>query len=718
VRALTLKIFENSELKELKEKLDDVLATNNVQARLFVRKCKEFDSVTFKLGESNAQVVILKQENQELKKRIDSLEQASIAASLEAQAGGTEKDGKISSLEAEVAELKAALVEKDAKIAAQEAELSEKDAKIATQEAELSAAGKATYPNDSLAGNNARIAALEAELAEKNAKIATLEAELAAAGKATEPNGPLTEKNARIATLEAELEEAKESVVKLGEILIKTGAKTKVEIDNLKGKLNTNSQNSSSSPSKDKPDAPARKTTRQPTQNKVGGQKGHKGSRLSYDTIQEMLKSDNFENVEYKVVDKTREGFTGEPIIRYSVGVKVVTTVTEFRFSCTEDIPKELLNEVTYSDELKAFAVYLRFEGCVSLPRTAKMLNEMTHGLCTPSTATIESFCSQLAQAAVDTGAIQWMVSCLQQGPVIFIDDTTDRCAERPKLEKNELYVEGGPLETKKGKSFCISVRTYSNEDVTCIFTNAHKNAVSMYSDNVLSLFFGIMSSDFETKFVNWVGIHAFCHAHLSRDIQGLIDRAKIAGCEPAVEFGQSLHDFQRMLKEKREALEASGRELLNEDEKSELRIALKNLTLRGNAIYSALDPESDLRKKGLVLMKRLDEHGDGYLMYAFCTLAPFTNNEAERSLRTTKVSAKISGPSRSWEAQVEKGRVNSVKGTAIKQRLSVLDTFKALFAKLNPFAGIKVKSKGKQLERLIDSLKEPAPEPETEIAN
>ena len=80
-------------------------------------------------------------------------------------------------------------------------------------------------------------------------------------------------------------------------------------------------------------------------------------------------------------------------------------------------------------------------------------------------------------------------------------------------------------------------------------------------------------------------------------------------------------------------------------------------------------------RRKGPNLALRLQARRDETLRFLTDAQAPFTNNEAERDLRTMKRRQKISGGFRSRRDADDFAILRSVIATAQKQRRNVLKT-------------------------------------------
>jgi transposase len=80
-------------------------------------------------------------------------------------------------------------------------------------------------------------------------------------------------------------------------------------------------------------------------------------------------------------------------------------------------------------------------------------------------------------------------------------------------------------------------------------------------------------------------------------------------------------------------------------------------------------------------LLRRLKEHEDAVLAFAWVEGVPFTNNQAERDLRPAKVKQKVSGCFRTQQGAKVYARLQAVISTCRKQERNVYAFLRALFA-------------------------------------
>lgn len=84
----------------------------------------------------------------------------------------------------------------------------------------------------------------------------------------------------------------------------------------------------------------------------------------------------------------------------------------------------------------------------------------------------------------------------------------------------------------------------------------------------------------------------------------------------------------------------------------------------------------------GRNLLNRLRKYRAGILGYAFSAEIPFTNNQAERDLRSVKVKQKISNSFRQTEGAEIYARIQGFVSTLRKQKMNVFQAIVKVFKK------------------------------------
>src|ERR1700723_2918560 len=173
--------------------------------------------------------------------------------------------------------------------------------------------------------------------------------------------------------------------------------------------------------------------------------------------------------------------------------------------------------------------------------------------------------------------------------------------------------------------------------------------------------------------------IHAFCNAHILRELEGLIEFEK----EPWAEL------MRAMLREANEAVraarEAGKRALPTEQVEAfvERYWAAVRMGLAYHRGLPALETKSKTRgrrkqRPGHNLLDRLKKFKTETLRFLTDFDVPFTNNLAERDLRMMKVKMKISAGFRTLEGARIFALLRSVVSTARKQGFNILQVLTA----------------------------------------
>ena len=172
---------------------------------------------------------------------------------------------------------------------------------------------------------------------------------------------------------------------------------------------------------------------------------------------------------------------------------------------------------------------------------------------------------------------------------------------------------------------------------------------------------------------------HAFCNAHILRELQALIDIEK----EPWAELMRAmLLDANAAVDKAREA----GACALPPETLAafvERYWAAVRLGLAFHRQFSKLETKSLTRgrpkqRPGHNLLERLKTFKTETLRFMTDFDVPFTNNLAEQDLRMMKVKMKISGCFRTLEGAQIFAQLRSVVSTARKQTCNILQTLAA----------------------------------------
>jgi len=416
------------------------------------------------------------------------------------------------------------------------------------------------------------------------------------------------------------------------------------EITRLKAQINKDSSNSSKPPGMDG----FKKVfnSREKSNKKTGGQKGHKGTTLRVppdlgDLVQKG-------KAEWYVVDSTNGAKQYISEWEVDLGIKIV--YTEYRY------PLGTMPKIFYGNNLKTLCVMLFNIGLISEKRLSNFFIELTDGLITVSGASISKF-NKEASSKVDTNSIK---QDLLNGDVMHVDETYLRCSQ--------LLGYDNVSKTAKGRSFDAVIRTHSNATATFYTINPHKDDRGIEKDGIIPSFCGILSHDHDKKYYKYGSLHATCGAHLSRELKGLHELCGIVWADKFRKFYIGMNDYKKQTEacepDKLLYFERIYDELLCEGD-----MVLKDMK-NGSYVFEQLRP----------VLTRLRKYKKSYMLFIRDYKAPFTNNQAERDLRHCKTKQKISGCFRSWNGLICYTTIRSFISTAHKRKQNLFQAIKGLF--------------------------------------
>jgi len=438
--------------------------------------------------------------------------------------------------------------------------------------------------------------------------------------------------------------------------LLKRVEHLEAENNELKAKLNSNSNNSSRPPSSDglkkKPALP------KGISKKRGGQKGHKGKTLK------MVSSPDYE--------------VGLCPVKCSCG----TSLVQVEKKCETvrqvfDLPDPTLEVTEYQQQ-----------SCIC-PHCGKVnIGEFPEGI------------SPNAQYGSKVRALVTLLSINYKMPfnkikTLFADIYGYALNESTQVNTlNKCYHLLGPAETQiKDQLLAAQVNHFdetglrvagklhwlhncSNNLYTYLFVHTNRGKKALLDPlSLLAEYQGWAVHDCWSSYFKFDQCnHSICGAHLLRELQGLIDRDSI--------WAGEMHELLLSIYYQ------------TNHGKTKLDKPLKFIR-KYNRICRKADKEEPLpiinprgkpkQTKGRNLMNRLVKHKEAVLAFAKYTFVPFTNNLAERDVRHAKVKQKIAGSFRTKHGADIYARIYSFISTLRKHQLhreeSNLNIFKELVA-------------------------------------
>jgi transposase len=445
------------------------------------------------------------------------------------------------------------------------------------------------------------------------------------------------------------------------------------EVHELLGHAAKDSSNSSKPPSTDGY-AKKRRSLRQPSGKKPGGQAGHRGTTRSLtETPDEViiLRPEKCAHCETSLEGVGAVGCERRQKVDLP---EIKAQITEYQ---AQDVPCPHCQQVTrgtFPDEVRAsvqfgpmvkgIALYLLYGQFLPYARTAELLTDLCG--CPLSPGTLETFVAEAAERLVE--AEEQIKQALRGAEVEGTDETSIRVI--------------GMLR------WWHVVRT---DKLTHYAVHRKRGKAATDEIGILPQFRGIMEHDGYNSYPQYSQcVHALCNAHPLRELRFFSEHEKQQWAE------QIKKHLLHCLTQVEEAC-AKGEDHLSAEVITSLTATYHQLVQAGLAAQPP--PPSPLpKKKGRAkqtkaknLLDRLQRDAASFLLFLSDFRVPFTNNGSEQDLRMVKVQQKISGTFRSETGPVAFCRIRGYFSTMAKQGHHLCSVARQIFAgvPLSPVAAL-----------------------------
>jgi transposase len=450
-------------------------------------------------------------------------------------------------------------------------------------------------------------------------------------------------------------------------------AQLEARVAALEAMLAKNSTNSHQPPSRDGPGKPPRtQSERTRSGKKPGGQPGHPGKALKRSAAPDNrvrhrvsrcagCRLDLFAHTPHAIEE--RQVFDLPPL-------KILCTAYEVETkrcpACGTDTrapwPAPLDREpgaAIYGPNLRALGAYLTHGQLLPYARAAEVMEDLFgHRL---STGTLSAW---NAKASQDLGATDRRVA----------DALTDSLGS-VHFDETGLRHEG-----KNGW-----LHSASNEHLTHFAFHPKRGAEAMAMIGILPGFHGTAIHDRWESYFGYTDCrHGLCGAHLLRDLRFIEEQEQ----EP---WAKSMRELLCRMNARVRRAREKGQTRFNAPRRRAWRARYRRLLTSGFQFHRHKDAADGTvhatgqrgRKKqraGKNLLDALKTHEASVLLFVNDFTVPFTNNQAERDIRMTKVKLKVSGCFRSEDGARIFCRIRGYLSTARKQGWSLLDAMRSVF--------------------------------------
>ncbi|MGH8980554.1 MAG: IS66 family transposase [Acidimicrobiales bacterium] len=312
--------------------------------------------------------------------------------------------------------------------------------------------------------------------------------------------------------------------------------------------------------------------------------------------------------------------------------------------------PREARAPVSYGPNVRACALYLLHAQHCSVERTAQALSEM---LGVPvSTGFVASLAAEAAGALGPF--LAEVAERLVFSPLVHVDETPDQV-----------------------RTDTVWFHVCATDRYTLLYASGTRGKAAPDQCGVLGRFTGTMVHDRLRMYFNYTDAsHAICLAHVCRDLEA-------AG----VRWDQGwAHEMQALLTETNKACHAArakGKRSLGRTALAAFLSSYDALVEAGLAANPApVGRKRDyLERKSYNIAVALRDHREEATRFARDVSVPFTNNEAESSLRMAKLHRKISGCFQGDDSAQHFAAIRSYIATARKHGIGALDVIARLFS-------------------------------------
>jgi transposase len=441
-------------------------------------------------------------------------------------------------------------------------------------------------------------------------------------------------------------------------VLLEQVAVLQSQVEGLAAQVKSNSRNSSKPPSSDGPAKPAPKSLRGKSGRKPGRPKGQPGATMQLSehpdkTVRHRPGRCGCCGKSLKGAPATgteRRQVIDIPAVRArTTEHQMLTLLCGCGCETKAQAPDGVAAPVQYGPRLMGTGIYLWHGQFLSRDRACLALSEMFG--CAPSPGALAAAARKTAGLVAP--ALKAVTEYLVSADVAHFDETGFRTAGKLAWVHSASW----------GKFVLVTVHAKRGKD-------------GMKAAGVLPFFTGIAVHDawkpYDT-FENVAG-HALCGAHVLRELVAVTE----TGTDLDKAWAQQAIDALLALGKAAEAARAAGEtaigpEILAEHEDWHRKAAAAGIALNAGR-------RGKLQQKRHALATRMQTRGDDYLRYARDLRIPFTNNEAEQSIRMSKLRIKVSGCMRSMAGAEEFCAIRSYLATAARHGITGLDALTRAF--------------------------------------
>lgn len=420
----------------------------------------------------------------------------------------------------------------------------------------------------------------------------------------------------------------------------------KTDNERLKRIINNDSSNSSLPPSTDQQGKPANTYNgREKTGKSAGAQKGHKGTTLTKENVEEKIKSGKFKHT----IEKIGSG-NGFYITKYIMDLEITPIIREIRIYAGDDrcihIPTALKSDVTYGSNIKGMAVDLYAEGVMSNERIVTFLNTISENSLDVSSGSVYGFIKDFFKKS--SLSIKQIENELLNAQTVCTDAT---------------------VVTSNGKQAYI--RNTSTDNAVRYYAMESKSIKALGEIEFMNDFSGTIVHDHETALYHYATGHGECNVHLLRYLKKNTQ-------ESENKWSSELSTFLCDLNKKRKVCIKNGQTFTESDL---IGYSKRYSDFLEQGIVENKATKGELAKSAeKTLLNRLKKYKENHLLFLYDFTVPFENNMSERDLRKCKNRQKMSGGFRKNSGNEMYCSIMSFVETCKRKKMQVLDNIKKVY--------------------------------------
>jgi transposase len=312
--------------------------------------------------------------------------------------------------------------------------------------------------------------------------------------------------------------------------------------------------------------------------------------------------------------------------------------------------PPEVASPVQYGNRMKTFIALLNVVCSVPMGKICRLVEDL-YGV-SINEGTIVSISRQLSGKLKDTDKI--IQQLIFSSAVINADETGIRINKKTSWLHN-----------------------YSTPAYTYLFVHLKRGMEAIEKNGTfLKDYTGWLIHDcWKPYFKLTTAGHGLCNAHILRELQSVVENCNRVWAKQMQDFLVQLNKtpFKQRL-ENRTKLGAEY-DRICDFAKNEEPPPIQNTPIKKGR---------KKKSKSLNLVERLITHKDNVLAFAFNENVPFTNNLAERDLRTAKIKMKVSNCFRSFQGAEHYARIAGFISSARKNKQNIFNQIYNSFSGYN----------------------------------